>query len=905
MRRGSGNHPIPRLVNALDRSPSQIPARIPALALGLVLLTTLVTSAASAPPSILNARRVVFLGDSITYAGEYIEYLETWIRIHRPDSGVEIWNLGLASETVSGLSEPGHAGGAFPRPDLHERLGRVLDKTKPDLIVACYGMNDGIYHPYSAERMEKFQDGMRRLRDRANASGAAVLHLTPPVFDPVPLSGRTLPAGLNEYRSPYEGYNDVLDRFSEWLVAQKSQSWGVIDIHSPMNRFLADQRRSNPKFLLAGDGVHANSQGHWLIAREILRELGADPAIVDAESSTALLTSHPRAADILDLVQRKQRLLRDSWLSETRHTRPGMANGRPLLEAQHTAESLDSEIRRVRTSRFPGKRSAWNGFDRYDFQVEGRDALVVVPHRALPGRPWIWHGEFFGHKPLPDIAMLGRGFHVVYLSIPDHLGSPTAVKAWDGFYRELTERFGLGPKPALVGLSRGGLYCYNWAIANPSKVSCIYGDAPVCDFKSWPGGKGKGPGSTRDWQLVLERYAFRSEADALAYPANPVDRLAPLAAARVPLLHVFGDADEVVPWEENTGLVAERYPKLGGSITLIRKPGVKHHPHGLDDPTPIIDFLWRHGQTDSPAALAPVPGPTDSDGRPLIRKLGTLDLDLVETTPVAFLARLWRFEWVREGYWNNPRKTNFFRFIATDTGEPTPSFADGHEFGSAWVYDGTMYVTGTAGRDRIQMFASRDLKSWDSWPVLAPGRYGIFNTSLCRAADDFVLMFEIDRPAEEAGAAFTARFLRSKDLRTWTLTSPDCHYAKDRYTAPHALRWHDGWFYNFYLEAHEGYEMRVVRSRDLIQWEASPWNPVLRASPEDKVIANPKLTETQRQRVSDAANWNNSDIDFCEWQGRLVITYSWGNQLGVEHLAEATYDGSLTQFLKGWFPTGR
>jgi hypothetical protein len=163
-------------------------------------------------------------------------------------------------------------------------------------------------------------------------------------------------------------------------------------------------------------------------------------------------------------------------------------------------------------------------------------------------------------------------------------------------------------------------------------------------------------------------------------------------------------------------------------------------------------------------------------------------------------------------------------------------------------------------------------------------------------------MFEIDRPAEEAGAAFTARFARSKDLRTWILTPPECNYAKDRYTAPHALRWLDGWFYDFYLEAHDGYEMRVVRSRDLVRWESSPRNPVLRHSPVDKIIANPALTDQQRTRIAQAVNLNNSDIDFCEWRGRVVINYSWGNQQGREHLAAAVYDGSLKQFLQGWFP---
>ncbi len=243
---------------------------------------------------------------------------------------------------------------------------------------------------------------------------------------------------------------------------------------------------------------------------------------------------------------------------------------------------------------FPGDRTSWNGYDRYDFSVDGKPVLVVAPKQPAPGKPWVWHGEFFAHKPAPDIALLGKGFHVVYMSVPDMLGSPQAVTHWNACYRELTEKYGFAPKAALVGLSRGGLYVYNWAAANPDKVACIYADAAVCDFKSWPGGKGKGKGSPRDWKLVLERYGFKDEAEALAYAQNPIDKLAPLAKARVPLLHVYGDADDVVPWDENTGIVAERYQKLGGDITLIGKPGVGHHPHGLEDSTPIVDFLGFH-----------------------------------------------------------------------------------------------------------------------------------------------------------------------------------------------------------------------------------------------------------------------------------------------------------------------
>lgn len=242
---------------------------------------------------------------------------------------------------------------------------------------------------------------------------------------------------------------------------------------------------------------------------------------------------------------------------------------------------------------FPGSVSSYHGFARYDFYVDDCAAVVVAPAQSLPDRPWIWRAEFFDAFPGVDLALLDRGFHLAYITVGNTFGCPDALRHWDVFYRELTTRYGLSPKPALEGLSRGGLYIYNWSAANTDKVGCLYGDAPVCDFKSWPGGRGHGAGSPDDWRQLLEAYHFASDAEALAYPDNPVDNLAPLAKARIPIIHVYGDADEVVPHVENTAVVAQRYRQLGGAITLIAKPGVGHHPHGLDDPGPVVAFILR------------------------------------------------------------------------------------------------------------------------------------------------------------------------------------------------------------------------------------------------------------------------------------------------------------------------
>jgi lysophospholipase L1-like esterase/pimeloyl-ACP methyl ester carboxylesterase len=556
------------------------------LTLALCLLA--LTLQAALPPE----KRIVFLGDSITQGGAYVEFIEAALIAQHPDSDKEIIPLGLSSETVSGLSEDGHAGGKFPRPDLHERLDRVLEKARPNLVFACYGMNDGIYYPLSPDRLKAYQDGMKKLHDKVVATGARIIHLTPPVFDPVPIKARTLPAGLDKYPTPFEGYNQVLDAYSDWLLSMKKEGWEVLDIHGPFNAALAEKRKADPQFTYSKDGIHPGPEGHLIMARAVL---DAWELKVTSDGKP----DHVNGEAILAAIKKKQGLLRPAWLSHVGHKRPGNAPGLPLPEAESKAAVFDAEARQLAKSKevgLPNKTGDWNGYDKHELTIADKPVTVVAPKSAAPGKPWVWHGEFFGHKPAPDIALLDKGFHIVYMKINDMLGSPPAVALWNQCYEELTTKYDLSKKPCLVGLSRGGLYCYNWAIANPDKVSCVYADAPVCDFKSWPGGKGKGKGDPKNWAFVQKLWGFKDEAEALAYKGNPVDSLAPLAQQKVPLLHVFGDADDVVPWDENTGLIETRYKALGGPITLIRKPGIGHHPHGLDDSTPIIEFIVKNAR---------------------------------------------------------------------------------------------------------------------------------------------------------------------------------------------------------------------------------------------------------------------------------------------------------------------
>lgn len=535
--------------------------------------------------------------------------VEAYIVTRFPQRHFEFINVGLSSETVSGLSE---ASEKNPRPDLHERLGRILEKTKPDWVFVCYGMNDGIYSPPDDARFKAFQDGMKSVHEQIAAAGVKnIIHVTPPVFDPVGAKARISTNGLFGFSHPYQGYNKTLDQFSDWLVGQRKAGWQVADLHSGMNQWLADQRERDANFNYTKDGVHPDGNGHWAMAKQILLYLGAADVEND-KSPAAMVAANPHGAEILKLVHEQEQLLRDAWLTFTGHTRPGVKAGLPLPEAQAKAAELDKRILELTSppdrvkaelQMFPGAVTNWEGFERHDFDFNGHPAIVVVPPHPLPGKPWAWRGEFFGAYANADAELVRKGFHIAYLRVPDLFGSPDAVKYWDEFYAELTGKYGFAKKVALIGLSRGGLYCYNWAIANPDKVACIYADAAVCDFKSWPGRHGQAPdkgGSTfGEWQKMLAAYHFKSDAEALAYPGNPVDNLKPLADAKIPLLHVYGDADTLLPWTENTGVVAERYKQMGGSITLIPKPGGDHHPHGLTNPAPIVDFILKYAATNT------------------------------------------------------------------------------------------------------------------------------------------------------------------------------------------------------------------------------------------------------------------------------------------------------------------
>lgn len=232
--------------------------------------------------------------------------------------------------------------------------------------------------------------------------------------------------------------------------------------------------------------------------------------------------------------------------------------------------------------------SQWNGRSRYDFGFENRQATIVFSDKAAEGNPWIFRPAFFAAFPNADIALLDSGFHVVYLDLTHSYGSPKARVIFNLFYESVIKEYDLSSKMVVEGLSRGSLWAFNWAADNPDRVACIYVDNPVCNPLEWPSRNNR-----KLWRQYLRETGITNiEAD--TFKGIPLHNAFRIAKAHIPVLLVCGDSDKTVNFENNGRAMYDSLTKYNGVVELIVKPGADHHPHGLDNPQPIIDFIYKH-----------------------------------------------------------------------------------------------------------------------------------------------------------------------------------------------------------------------------------------------------------------------------------------------------------------------
>jgi pimeloyl-ACP methyl ester carboxylesterase len=228
------------------------------------------------------------------------------------------------------------------------------------------------------------------------------------------------------------------------------------------------------------------------------------------------------------------------------------------------------------------------------FTIEGRTAFLILPQKTAAGEPipWVWYAPTLKglpgkHEKWMFEKFLDDGIAIAGVDVGESYGSPKGRAVYSALYKALVEKRGLAKKACLLARSRGGLMLYNWAAENPRSVACIAGIYPVCNLSSFPG-------------LARACGAYEMTEEQLAASLtqhNPIDRLAPLAKAKVPIFHIHGDKDTLVPLEKNSAIVKDRYDELGGPITLEVVKGQGHNLWpGWFRSQKLVDFVITHAR---------------------------------------------------------------------------------------------------------------------------------------------------------------------------------------------------------------------------------------------------------------------------------------------------------------------
>lgn len=236
--------------------------------------------------------------------------------------------------------------------------------------------------------------------------------------------------------------------------------------------------------------------------------------------------------------------------------------------------------------------SPWVGYEIEQFEFQEKEVTIIRPNHSREEKKWVWKTEFLEAFPYTEQAMLQEGYYIIYYKISDRYGDDASVSWMEEFYQYFTDELGFQKVGILVGFSRGGLYARRYATKYPSHVKAIYLDAPVVDLRSWPGGKGIGVGASMEWEECLQCYGL-NEQELHLYEDSLKKELDLFLGHKIPLLLVYGDVDEVVPYEENGMLIELGYKKSGAVVKVVRKEGVGHHPHSLVSPEELVEFLIK------------------------------------------------------------------------------------------------------------------------------------------------------------------------------------------------------------------------------------------------------------------------------------------------------------------------
>ena len=293
-------------------------------------------------------------------------------------------------------------------------------------------------------------------------------------------------------------------------------------------------------------------------------------------------------------------------------------------------------------------------------------------------------------------------------------------------------------------------------------------------------------------------------------------------------------------------------------------------------------------------------------GFPKYRKLGAVSWN-GESTPFFFGGRSYRLELRDASHGTDAGSDIKAEIIDRADGSVVSSFGEGCYYYSLFTENDKVYVTGTVSfkdrlcGDAVRLYISEDLVNWEYRELLSRPGLEYYNTSLTKGDNGYVIALEAGKPAEYVGDhPFTVFFAVSEDMKNWEFI--DSGFSKDRYMGGPCLKYSRGWYYLFSVTALpcRRYTNYLYRTRDFKDWEVGLYNPILSPDEDDRVIADAsRLTEAQRDEVRTGMIISSSDIDLCGTpDGKTLITYNVGNQLGFYYMCEAIYDGTPDELLE-------
>lgn len=235
------------------------------------------------------------------------------------------------------------------------------------------------------------------------------------------------------------------------------------------------------------------------------------------------------------------------------------------------------------------------GYRSKPFVFEGHEAIIVYPEEGTENGYLAVKTEYWGAFPEAiELPLLEKGFHLCYIKNDNRWGVNEDLDRKARFVRYVQEECGLNSKCVPVGMSCGGLIAIKFAARYPELVKCLYLDAPVVNYMSCPCGFGIGRSLSDDNSEIINALGLTDISQLLAYRDMPLDKLGALVEAKIPVVMVTGDSDQVVPYCENGIFLEKAYKDAGVQIEVYIKPGCDHHPHGLSDPTAALNFIIRH-----------------------------------------------------------------------------------------------------------------------------------------------------------------------------------------------------------------------------------------------------------------------------------------------------------------------